>query len=798
MDLLQIYIYVDLTKLILILEQEGGGEVSSVENITLGTENNEPSINNSNCAIVRDSRLEGKFVSQNVINLSRRNLSAAEISLLSKGLKFVPTANRIDRAKLKTELEQYGRKLRLMWHFRNDEKTFSADQFKPKSTFNPKNKDAIIETYLSCLEERLLDIEIPSKRFNNLTKEERDALYSLKNDSSIIIKGADKGSAVVVWDREDYVKEAEKQLEDKAVYEEFPNDPEALVNTILKTLDKIRRRGDLSTDNLNYFLVKDPKFARFYLLPKIHKRLHDVPGRPVISNCGYYTENISSFLDYHLQPLAQGVKSFIKDTKHFLQKLRNLGKQKHGAILCTIDVVGLYPNIPHEEGLASLRKFLDSRIDKKVTTETLVELAELVLKNNIFQFDEKLFKQVRGTAIGTKFAPPYAILFLANLEEKILGEMDLKPRIWWRYIDDIFFIWEHGEEELKEFIKKLNEYHPTIKFTAEWSKEEISFLDVKVSLKEGDIKTDLFVKSTDTHQFLEPTSCHPYHCKKGIPYSQALRYNRICSDNVNFDKRCNELEGWLLEQGYNEKMVRSQILKAREKSRENLLENVNTRSSEQKLTFNITYYPVFQNVRNILEELHILLAPDKEHRKVFPEIPVVGFRNGKSLKDHLVRAVLPKINKSFGSEPCGKSRCQVCNYISTTDRFTTKTSGETFKIKDGPLNCDSDKVLYLLKCNVCDEEAPYVGKSYTKFRLRFNNYKSKHRSFRKGNNKQVPQKRFHSHYSQHDHDGIDNWSFTLIEQCDTHEQLKQRETFWQHRLKTFYPLGLNEKEEYLY
>ena len=71
-------------------------------------------------------------------------------------------------------------------------------------------------------------------------------------------------------------------------------------------------------------MVKDPKFARFYLLPKIHKRLHDVPGRPVISNCGYYTENISSFLDFHLQPLAREVKSYIKDTNDFLKKLRSL------------------------------------------------------------------------------------------------------------------------------------------------------------------------------------------------------------------------------------------------------------------------------------------------------------------------------------------------------------------------------------------------------------------------------------------------------------------------------------------
>ena len=83
----------------------------------------------------------------------------------------------------------------------------TADIFRPKSSFNRRNKDVIIETYLSCLEERLLDIEIPSKRFNNLTKEEREALYSLKDDSRIIIKGTDKGSVVVVWDREDYLKE---------------------------------------------------------------------------------------------------------------------------------------------------------------------------------------------------------------------------------------------------------------------------------------------------------------------------------------------------------------------------------------------------------------------------------------------------------------------------------------------------------------------------------------------------------------------------------------------------------------
>ena len=99
-----------------------------------------------------------------------------------------------------------------------------------------------------------------------------------------------------------------------------------------------------------------------------------------------------------------------------------------------------------------------------------------------------------------------------------------------------------------------------------------------------------------------------------------------------------------MERGYNGKMIRKQILRAQEHFRKDLLERKKTEPSGPKLTFNITYYRVFQNIRKILQELHLLLAPDKEHKKVFPDVPVVGFRNGKSLKDYLVRAALLKTN----------------------------------------------------------------------------------------------------------------------------------------------------------
>ena len=140
-----------------------------------------------------NGRLKDKFVSKNFVNLSKQKLFKSEVSLLSKGLKFISASNTIDKAKLKIELEAFGRMLRLKWFFRDDEKEFNPDKFKPKSTFNPRNRDDAIEIYLSSLEEKLMNTEFPKGKYNNLTREKRGALFDLKNDKNIAIKGAGKG-----------------------------------------------------------------------------------------------------------------------------------------------------------------------------------------------------------------------------------------------------------------------------------------------------------------------------------------------------------------------------------------------------------------------------------------------------------------------------------------------------------------------------------------------------------------------------------------------------------------------------
>ena len=164
-----------------------------------------------------------------------------------------------------------------------------------------------------------------------------------------VIKSADKGSAVVVWHREDYIKDAKEQLGDEEAYEEGSDNAATFLKTINAVIAKTMKRGDLKMNNLDYFIMKDPKFRRFYVLPKIHKDLHNIPGRPVIGNSGYYTENISLFLNHHLQSVAKVIKSYIKDTNEFVKKLFSLPKLLDVIMLCSMDVVGSYPNIPHED-----------------------------------------------------------------------------------------------------------------------------------------------------------------------------------------------------------------------------------------------------------------------------------------------------------------------------------------------------------------------------------------------------------------------------------------------------------------
>ena len=186
----------------------------------------------------------------------------------------------------------------------------------------------------------------------------------------------------------------------------------------------------ISEKELKYFPYNFKKATNLgisYFLPKIQKRLSAVLGRPLISNCSTPTEKVSEYLDYILKPIMQDSWSYIKDSGDFLKKIKNIGKIPEGALLVTADVIGLYPSISHEAGLEALRKRLNERDSPKVPTEDIVQMADFVLKNNFFEFNGEVKRQKSGTAIGTKFAPPYACIFMDEVETEFLKSQELQP-----------------------------------------------------------------------------------------------------------------------------------------------------------------------------------------------------------------------------------------------------------------------------------------------------------------------------------------------------------------------------------
>ena len=209
-------------------------------------------------------------------------------------------------------------------------------------------------------------------------------------------------------------QEAEKQLSDKKVYQQVSNS-EKVLPKLAKMSNKIiinlKKRGYITEKQLKYFSYEYRKainFVKLYFLPKIHKRLHNVPGRPVILNCSTPTEKCSEFLDYHLKPLMQRGWSYIKDSGDFIKKTQNLGSIPENAILVTADVVGLYHSIPNEAGFKALREVLDKREQHTIPISELIRMADFVLKNNYFKFNGQIKQQIFGTTISTKFAPTYA------------------------------------------------------------------------------------------------------------------------------------------------------------------------------------------------------------------------------------------------------------------------------------------------------------------------------------------------------------------------------------------------------
>ena len=388
---------------------------------------------------------------QKIVNLSCLTLSQSQQSILKKGLKFCPTQTRNDPAEARLDLENFHKKLRTKEFFskqpenkfKNESKSTTLDKISPygnttnflklrqKSNWKPPHGSPNLETFINVNEFDLNKERSKINRKQNITNEERQAIKDLAKNKDITIKPADKGGAIVILNTTDYIKEAERQLSDKATYLTTDTDLTTKHQDIVNdTLEDMVHNGDITQKMANLLKSNVPRTTQIYFLPKIHKDIVPPPGRPIVSANGCPTEKISVFVDHFLNPIVKKMNTYIEDTSDFLRNIENLDEIKPNSIIGTMDVSSLYTNIPNEEGISCIKELLNEKRNRleKPSNDSLTKLLRLVLTKNNFQFNGTNYIQIGGTAMGTRVAPSLANLFMNSLENKMIQSYDKKTK----------------------------------------------------------------------------------------------------------------------------------------------------------------------------------------------------------------------------------------------------------------------------------------------------------------------------------------------------------------------------------
>ena len=342
-----------------------------------------------------------------------------------------------------------------------------------------------------------------NKSPSNITKEELNALKELKKDQDRIILTADKGVALVVMNRTDYITKSEELL-NTSTYKRIPEDPtkkqEARLVNILKN---IKSEGGLSDESYRKMYPTGAVSPKYYGLPKIHKA--GTPLRPIISSTGTATYNTAKELARILKPLVGTSSHHVQNTRDFIDQIKEV-RLKDGESIISYDVTSLFTSVPIKPTLDIIQQRLakDQDLHKRtsMTIQQITSLLEFCLNSTSFMFQGQYYQQMEGAAMGSPLSPIIANIFMEHFEEQALESAPHPPSLWKRFVDDTFVILETSYKE--EFLHHINSLDSHIRFTVENTREDgsIPFLDTLITPNnDGSLQTKVFRKPTHTNQY---------------------------------------------------------------------------------------------------------------------------------------------------------------------------------------------------------------------------------------------------------------------------------------------------------
>ena len=654
-------------------------------------------------------------------------------------------------------------------------KEFSNESLlhKPSNFTPPTERDEHLDRYcdfLYSLSSNLEGLPVQPKR-DNLTSYERAALKELtelRDAHRIVVMPADKGGAVVVLEADHYKRMVEAIFKDPDYFEACDDNQ---MKTIIGKIKSFCKKYDscLTKDEISCLTNFECKEANFYGLPKIHKSAviknavqlqksevvtvispPDLTIRPIIGGPVSPTSNLSKLVDRLLKPFMIALPSFVKDSIDLLQQAdqwESLENEEY--TLLAMDISGMYMNISEELGIKAIRFFAQKHphlLHPRFSVEFVVEAVLLVLRNNISYFDGEYRRQNHGCAMGSHKSPPYASLAVGYIENVAYDNLlvtkgsdyaNYVKLMLRRFLDDIFIKWRKSLGDPQELFSLLNNIEEKVNFTMEIG-PKLPFLDVHFELRpNGTLKTDIFYKQTDTHNYVQFGSFHPRKTLTNIPYSLARRICVIVSDEEVKNQRLEELKHFLLRKKYPEGVIRAGISRARELNRRAILQPSVDNNSAQEQTENIPF--VFTNncanpdVLNLVRNGLDILAPSDRMKNVMQNKKIVAARRQpRNLKSLLFRPRFDRsIQPSRGSvKPCKKDSnrgrlrgrpCKCCDSMQECTTLTFKGSNEPFQLRYH-FTCDTRNVVYALTCQGCGDN--YIGKTEREVRERCGEYRN--------------------------------------------------------------------------
>lgn len=716
------------------------------------------------------------------------SLTVAQLEILEKGLTFIPTPHPPTRPELRRDLHTYHRRLKLLDHFQGAQRREPVP-FTGPSTWQPPTDSIspIIQQLIHSNNQALTHWHPQPPRAPNISQEHKRILDTLGNIKHIVFKPADKGGQIVIQDRDNYILEALRQLNNTIYYKPLTSslqlDTQILVRDITQDLHKHKY---ISTKQKQYLDGPDePRPRLFYLLPKIHKPpgTWTVPsvvpvGRPIVSDCGSETYNITEYIDHFINPLAKLHPSYIKDTYDFVNKLKNIQVPAHTQLF-SIDIDSLYTNIETPLGLTAINHIFKKHPDPSRPDTHILQLLELTLTRNDFTFNNQHYLQLCGCAMGRKYAPAYADIYLAHWEETAFKLLTHRPLLYFRYLDDIFGLWDDTQESFTHFIHILNSHHPKIKIKHTLQPTSVEFLDTSVffrasSGQKKQLATKVYFKETDRHALLHKSSYHPRHTYRGLIKSQLIRFHRICTFPEHVEEATGTLFSALRPRGYSRRFLRT--VKAEVgRTFKDRYNHISPRRADSTLvplvvTYSETTKGLLSTFRATFEGARVGCDSLRECRLIS------AHRRNKNLKDILIHSDL---NKNERREEA--LRGSAVAFISLPHIFNPH--GQTGINPWQALKPTTSNAVYAIRCRACHRL--YVGETKNKIEDRIKQHFYK---INNGSGTSV----LYTHFKLHGQHNVQSMGLESNRNWTT-GQRRAAERKWIHLLKTIDPSGLNEK-----